>query len=168
MIQISPRYRKILAHRAGPSIGAVAIAFGAVAATASAASAEQTCKVAPGYVNCFSITPMENNDYAVHLGIDVHMSRQDAQNIIDAPGEEFSAKVFGDDWNWDNALFNVPVTWSAAGDSGLSAEFDIVVDGSTLDEDWEGTDELYGRITLFDPRGGEDRTFTTNVLTGDF
>jgi len=162
----SPRRTGI--RRAARVVGTVAIALGAVTVTAHAASAATTCKSQVGSVNCFSVDAVGNNDYRVHFGIDVDMSRQDAQTFIDHPGEEFSAKLFGDDPVWDNALKNVPVTWSAAWDGGLSAEFDVVVDGAVLDEDSDGRDELYGRVRLWDPRTNTTRTFYTNVLTGHY
>jgi hypothetical protein len=146
----------------------VAVAFATVALTATTASAQSACRSQVGSVNCFSIDPVGNGDYKVHLGIDVDMSRADAQTFIDHPGEEFSAKLYGDDPVWDNALKNVPVTWSAAWDGGLSAEFDVVLDRRVLDEDSDGRDELYSLIRLWDPRTNTTRTFTTNVLTGSY
>jgi len=154
-------------RRLAAAVGAVAVTAGAVALTASPASAHQVCRAAPGHVICLSTTPMANRDFAVHLGIDIHMSQADAQAIINAPGEELSAKIWADDPVYDNGLFSVPVTWSAAGEIGLSAEFDIVVDGEALDEDdgwFEGRlDEVYGVITLRDPRTGVVRSFTSPV-----
>jgi hypothetical protein len=98
------------------------------------------------------------------------MSRQDAQAIIDSPGEEFSAKIYGDDPVWDNAQVSVPVTWSAAWDGGLSAEMDMVATFAQLNEDdgyFDGyIDELYGQIRLFDPRTQRTRTFTSKVISG--
>jgi len=166
MIQISPRSRRVLALRAGRVIAAVAVACGAVAVTATAASAAQSCNGGVEYGSCIDITEIGTTDlHRVHLGIDVYMSRQDAQAIIDRPGEEFSATLMGDDPAYDNALINVPVTWSAAGDGGLSAEFDInALQGYWLNEDW-GQDEVYARIRLWDPRSGL-RTFTTPVVYG--
>jgi hypothetical protein len=154
-----------------------AVAAGLVAVTAFAtllvgsASADMTCKSGNGAVNCFSTEPSGDwtlRDWHVHIGIDVTMSQQDAQAIIDSPGEEFSAKVIADDPSFDNFLFYVPVTWSASWAGGLSAEFDIVVDGSRLNEDdgwFEGwLDEVYAKISLYDPRSGVTRTWTTNVI----
>jgi hypothetical protein len=145
-----------------------AIALGTVALTATTAAAQGACRSEPGSVNCFSIDYVGNGDYKVHVGIDVDMSRADAQTFIDHPGEEFSAKLYGDDPLWDNALKNLPVTWSAAWDGGLSAEFDVVVDRRVLDEDSDGRDELFSRIRLWDPRTNTTRTFTTKVLTASY
>jgi hypothetical protein len=156
--------------RAGRVAVAVLVACGAMAVLAGPASAEQRCRSGPGYVTCFSLERMNNTNIAVHIGIDVHMSQEDAQAIINAPGEEFSAKVFGDDEFFDNALINVPVTWSAAGTEGLSAEFDTVASWAQLDEDnsyWSGyVDELYASIKLVDPRTTVVRTFNTAIITG--
>ncbi|HET7475129.1 MAG TPA: hypothetical protein VFJ97_03790 [Dermatophilaceae bacterium] len=146
-------------------VAASAVAVGTIAATATVAAADESCTSGTGYVTCFSVTDVGNNDYAIHIGIDVEMSQQDAQTFIDHPGEEFSGTMMGEDYIWDNALFDIPVTWSAAWEGGLSAEFDVVVDGSQLNEDWEGEDEVYGRVRLWDPRTGDTRTFTTDVFS---
>jgi len=160
MFHFSPR---TLAHRAIRAILVVTMVLVALVASTSAASAESVCKSGTGYANCFEITERAI-DYEIYIGIDIYMSRQDAEAIISPPGEEFSATVMGQDTLWDNALFTVPVKGSWASDSGLSAEFTRVVNGSSLDEDWEGEDEVYGRIRLYDPRSRETLTFTTKVI----
>ena len=156
MSQTRSKLRRALARRIVPAVASVGIAaggIGAFASTASAATAHETCG-GVGYNECFSITPLGNSVYSVHIGIDVYMSPQDAQAFIDHPGEEFYAKVMGDDSVWDNFLFYVPVSWSAAGPDALSAEFDVVVAGSLLNEDVPGADELYARVGLTDPGPG--------------
>ena len=157
------------------SVAALAVAGSAFALVTGTAAADQTCKSGNGAVTCFSTEnsgPIGLNDWHVHIGIDVTMSRQDAQSIIDSPGEEFSAKVIADDPVYDNFLFWVPVTWSAAWDGGLSAEFDIVVDGSQMNEDdgfFEGyLDEVYSQIKLVDPRTGVTRSWNTGVIVQYF
>lgn len=169
MIQNSHRSRRVRAHRAGGVIAAVGVALGALVVTASAASADQSCRSGVGYVNCIDITQSAiiPPSYRVHFGIDVHMSRQDAEAIL-AGGGGFSATLMGDDYWYDNALKIVPVTWQAAGDGSLSAEFDTDVPRSLLNEDWDGRDEVYGRIRLYDPRTRTTSTFTTNVLYFNF
>lgn len=157
-------------RRLGRAAAVLALAGGTIGAMASPASAEQTCNSGTGYVVCFDLTRLPDGNIAVHLGIDITMSRQDAQAIIDSPGEEFSAKIYGDDPVWDNAQVSVPVTWSNAWDGGLSAEFDMVATFAQLNEDdgyFDGyIDELYGQIKLWDPRYNRTRTFTSNNITG--
>lgn len=149
---------------------ALAMSGSVLVVLASPASAEQICNSGNGYVVCFDLTRLDDGNIAVHIGIDVAMSRQDAQSIIDAPGEEFSAAVMGDDPYYDNTQVSVPVTWSAAWEGGLSAEFDRVATFAQLNEDdgfFDGyIDELYARIRLFDPRTQRTRTFTSRNITG--
>lgn len=158
------------AGRAGRALAVLGLAGGIVAASANVAGAEMTCNSGTGYAVCFDLIRLPDGNIAVHLGIDVAMSQQDAQSIIDSPGEEFSAKIYGDDPVWDNVQVSVPVTWSSAWSGGLSAEFDMVATFSQLNEDdgyFDGyIDELYGRISLFDPRTQRTRTFTSKVITG--
>ncbi|SDJ06301.1 hypothetical protein [Nonomuraea jiangxiensis] len=150
---------------------AVLVAAVALAGPASADPPPvNTCTGGTGHTICFSLDRQDDGNIAVHLGIDVAMSRADAQAIIDHPGEEFSAKIFGDDPVYDNGLVSVPVTWSAAWDGGLSAEFDRVATFAQLNEDdgyFDGyIDELYGRIELVDFRSGQTRGFNSAVITG--
>ncbi|MFF4618866.1 hypothetical protein [Nonomuraea jabiensis] len=141
---------------------------------ANPASAEpnpvNVCNNGSGFVMCFSLDRIQpGGDINVHLGIDVAMSREEAQTIIDHPGDEFSAKVIGEDPAFDNSLVSVPVTWSAAGDNGLSAEFDMVATWSQLNEDdgfFDGyVDDLFGRIVLAKP-DGQKRTFDSTTVHG--
>ncbi|WP_219471837.1 hypothetical protein [Nonomuraea rhizosphaerae] len=163
-------------HR--PAIRRLLIVLSAVTAAAALltapASAEPNpvnkCNSGTGFALCFSLDRLDDGNINVHLGIDVHMSRADAQAIIDGPGEEFSAKIIGQDPAFDNSLVSVPVTWSSAWDGGLSAEFDRVATWSQLNEDdgyFDGyIDELFGRIVLRDPRNGQTRTFNSALITG--
>ncbi|WP_433436849.1 hypothetical protein [Nonomuraea sp. CA-141351] len=148
---------------------AVLVAAVALAGPASADPVNK-CTGGTGYTICFSLDRQDDGNIAVHLGIDVAMSRADAQAIIDHPGEEFSAKIFGDDPVYDNGLVSVPVTWSAAWDGGLSAEFDRLATFAQLNEDdgyFDGyVDELYGHIDLVDFRSGQTRGFNSAVISG--
>jgi hypothetical protein len=117
------------------------------------------------YVICFSITQIGvSRGFNVHVGIDIYMSQQDAQNIIDAPGEEFSATLYGEDTIFDDKLKSIPVTWSASWEQGLSAEFDTFASRDLLDEDWDGDDELYATVNLYVPNTGSTRSFRTNTV----
>ncbi|MGI5291249.1 hypothetical protein ACQEVF_49185 [Nonomuraea polychroma] len=153
------------------------IVLSAVAAAvclASPASAEpnpvNVCNSGSDFTVCFSLDRLQpGGDINVHLGIDVAMSREEAQAIIDHSGEEFSAKIIGQDPAFDNSLASVPVTWSSAWDGGLSAEFDMVATWSQLNEDdgfFDGyIDDLFGRIVLTKPNG-QKRTFNSTTIHG--
>jgi len=125
---------------------------------------------ANNYIVCFSIR--QNGvgpDFTVHVGIDVNMSRQDAQNIIDAPGQEFSATLYGEDSFFDDTLKAIPVTSSWAWDGGLSAEFDAYASAALLDEDsTDPTDEIFARVKLRIPSTGGTRSFRTNNINEPF
>jgi hypothetical protein len=137
-------------------------------ATAGAASAaggigEQVCRGETNrYAICLYITDDPQSPYShsfkVHVGIDVTMSRQDAQNIIDGGGA-ITARMWGSDPVFDDNLIGVTRSWVSAWDGGLSAEFDRSVSGSVLDEDPEGLDEVYALVSLYVPVSGTTRTF---------
>lgn len=169
-IPLNRRRRTVLARRVGGTITAAGIAVAAIVGTASAASAASTCRSGTGYVNCFSINGSAFPN--VHIGIDVFMSPQDAQAMLDCPGQEFSAAIWGSDTFSDDFLFNMPLSeawvFSANGTSGLSAEFGTTVDAKMLDEDWDSDDDVYGKVKLRDCRTGQTRTFNTNQLHDDY
>ena len=54
----------------------------------------------------------------IHVGIDVYMSRQDAEALIAQSGSAFSAAMWGDDEWYDNWQTNLNLTWEAAWDGG--------------------------------------------------
>jgi hypothetical protein len=130
------------------------------------------CNYPEGSNTCLTITYQGNAVYDVHVGIDVYMSHQDAQDILNAPGEPFVAEIMGDDGHGplnDQVLFEVPIAtgWPAAGEGSLSAEFDKRVGQRALNED-DGRDEVYARVRLFDARTGQTRIFTSGKITGDY
>jgi len=145
-------------------------------ATAGAASAgrlhEQTCVGQAGrYTICLYITddPQSpySHSYKIHVGIDVNMSRADAQNIIDGGGT-ITARMYGSDSFFDDNLIGVTRSWVSAWDGGLSAEFDRSVNGSVLDEDPEGEDEVFARVSLYVPVSGNTRTFRSDEVSASF
>ncbi|GAA0441651.1 hypothetical protein Acor_06250 [Acrocarpospora corrugata] len=166
--------RRTRSGRLRQALTVVSVAAVTAVALAGPAAAEPSpqvkCKSGTGHVICFSLDRLDDGNVAVHLGIDISMSRADAQAIIDHPGEELIAKIIGQDPAFDNTLMSVPVTWSTAGDAGLSAEFDRLATFAQLNEDdgyFDGyIDELFGRIQLTDPRTTQTRTFTSPVITG--
>jgi len=122
------------------------------------------------YIICFSITQIgiAGPNFNVHVGINVDMSQQDAQNIIDAPGEAFSATLYGEDTFFNDTLKRIPVTFSSAWEGGLSAEFDTFASAVTLDEDWDGTDEIFAHVTLHISPTDTNRYFRTNNINEPF
>lgn len=148
--------------------GAIGLAaLGMMTVMSGAAEAKSTCSSGSKHVICFSIIHVGGDQYDVHVGIDITMSRADAQAIIDQPGDPVDAWAMGDDPFFDNAEFRIPLTWVAAGDGGLGAEFDIRVPYAALDEDSDGGDELFARVRLFDQRVST-RTFTSRTLSSPF
>jgi hypothetical protein len=151
-------------------IAATAV-FGAVGLTAGPASAAAPpCATPPGSVLCWSINGVGNGNFAVHVGIDVHMSLEDAQEYIDDQGDPFLVSIRGDDsGTLAEFLFSVPVTaLGASVESGLSGDFDIVVPGSWLNED-NGQDEVRAQVVLIDTDTNTvTDTFVSNRIVGNW
>ncbi|MGI5507288.1 hypothetical protein [Lentzea sp. CA-135723] len=141
-------------------------ALGIMTVTAGAAEAKQTCSTGTNHTICFTITKVGSDTYDVSVGLDARMSRADAQNIIDQPGDPVDAWAMGADW-FDNAEFRIPVSWVRATDNGLSAQFYIQVPYNALDEDSDGGDELYARARLFDTRTST-KTYKSKELHSPF
>jgi hypothetical protein len=156
---------------------AVGLVAGASLATADAASAagglhEQVCGgQANRYTVCLYITDDPQSPYShyykVHVGIDVRMSQQDAQNIIDGGGA-INARMYGADAVFDDNLQGVTRSWVSAWEGGLSAEFDRSISGGVLDEDPEGVDEVYARVSLYVPSSGVTRNFNSPEVEASF
>jgi hypothetical protein len=149
-------------------LGVMAASGGTIALIMSAlavpASAEQKCTGRPDSNVCLSIDNF-NGGYLIHVGIDVHMSLQDAQAILDAPGEPFSARMMGSDPLSDDELFPIVLMGTgASAETGLGADFQIVAARSQLNEDdsfFDDVDEVFARIQLVDPRTGTTRFFNS-------
>jgi hypothetical protein len=143
------------------------VAGATLALTATSASAWSLPSVCAGDSEktvCLEGYTPGNHMIQVHVGIDVYMSRQDAEAILAQAGSAFSAAMIGDDPSYDNFLTYVNLTWEAAWDGGLSAEFDQLIPASLLDEDsswFDNRDEVYARVSLYDARSGTTRVFNT-------
>jgi hypothetical protein len=159
--------RRRWTRRALISAGAVLAAGSTLAFTASPASAwslPTVCTSGTNYTICLSGYTPGNHMIQIHVGIDVHMSRQDADNILAQAGNAFSARMWGADPSYDDWL-DAPLTlsWEASWDGGISAEFDTLVPAWKLDEDdswFDNKDDLFARVTLHDFRVG-DRNFNS-------
>jgi hypothetical protein len=143
---------------------------GAVAATAAPASAAQTCTGARDSNVCLSIDRRADGNYNVHVGIDAYMPLHEAQEYVDDPGVPFTVWLRGDDGSPVEYLFHVPITTlSASAGWGLSADFDTVVSGRSLDEDYGSTDEVRAQVWLVDTDTNRTtKTFLSNRLVGNW
>ncbi|MFD8493969.1 hypothetical protein [Amycolatopsis sp. NPDC059657] len=154
-----PWKRRITRAAAITAVGASALVMSAVPSMAA-----QKCTGAAEANVCLSIDRLSNGEYAVHLGIDWHISKSDAEAII-LGGGPLRAEMIGDDAFSDDHLFDVPLTDAGASDGfGLSIDFDRVVPAFFLDEDntpFDRTDEVFGRIKITDRRTNSTRTFDT-------
>jgi hypothetical protein len=68
-------------------------------------------------------------------------------------------RLWGSDPFQDDNLKGITRSWVAAGDGGLSAEFDRSISGAVLDEDPEGGDEVFATVDLYVPVSGNTRQF---------
>ena len=156
-------------------IAATAV-LGAVALTAVLASAAETCTGEADSNLCLRINQRTDGNFDVHVGIDVHMPLHKAQEYVGNVGEPFTVWIRGEDGDVDQNLFSVPMTPGtlvATPESGLSAEFDTVVEGRDLDEDRGGRDEIFAQVQLFDTDTGEEAKdegspFISNVIVGNW
>jgi hypothetical protein len=155
------------------------IAGSALAVTASTATATQACaQPQEGRANT-CLTIVRTNDVRGHcdirVGIDIEMRLKDAQDLInDAGGNPFGTMIMANDHDdpfRDTAgLFEVPLApgWPRASEGGLSAEFYTHVSYQLLDEDKPGSDEVYARIALHDPRYPTPRLYHSGIITGNY
>ena len=82
-----------------------------VGVAAAAGVGEQSCRgEANRYTICILISRYGLNDFQVYVGIDVVMSQQYAQEVIDLAGDPFSATVYGEDPVWDDTLMGLRMT----------------------------------------------------------
>ena len=163
----------MMKRRAIQLVLALAVVLGVSVATAGVAVAagvgEQSCRgEANRYTICILISRYGLNDFQIYVGIDVVMSQQYAQSVIDLPGEPFSAMVYGEDPIWDDFLMYLPLTGTWAWSGGLSAEFWAVANGR-LNEDGGGDkDEIFAEVSLFLPWPATSRSFRTSTITAFF
>jgi hypothetical protein len=167
----------ILAHKVLRTVMAVGLAAAVSLGTAGVASAarlgDSTCGgQANRYTVCLYITSADSeypitHYVKVHVGIDVKMTQQDAQNIIDGGGQ-ITARMWGSDSIFDDNLKGVTLSWVSAWEGGLSAEFNRYIWEGDLDEDPEGVDEVYAKVELYIPSSGVTRTFRSPEVETTF
>lgn len=168
------KIRKVALSAAAATLGLVAMAAPAAAAAPSTPTPltlpQGTCNVSESAQWCLFITKPDAGvrQYRIDVGIDLRMSQRDAQEIIDAPGDPLTVQMWDDDVDRDHPLFRVPAVSLHAAESGLSADFAIVVSGAKLDVDAIGEDEVFAGITFRDPRTGQIRTFDTTTVRHAF
>lgn len=163
-------------HACKPMVLAILTSF--LVLSASAASAAMRCKSPPegGSNTCLTIENQGFGIYKVVVGIDVQMSQQQAQSIIDANGgQPFVAILLAHDHD-DPARDTTGLGEFDANSSrsvwvtpdGLSGSFEVLVAQQVLDEDKDGRDELVARVLLNDPRYPSPRKFHSGIITGYF
>ena len=167
-----PRSRRVLAA----ALAIVATCLLTAAPPAPAAATDMACNYDNATFNaCLKFDPAGSSWWNAHVGIDVYMPQQYAQEII-ACGAGFRASVWGDDGaagmsSSDQYISSLGLKggWPAAGPDGLGAEFGASIYGYYLDEDRGGdTDELYARVSYRDCHNGLTRTFVTGTVRGNF
>ena len=159
-------------RRAIQLVLALAVVIGVSVATVGVAAAagvgEQSCRgEANRYTICILISRYGLNDFQVYVGIDVVMSQQYAQSVIDLPGDPFSATVYGEDPVWDDTLMGLRLTGTWASSGGLSAEFHAVALDGRLNEDGD-KDEVFAGVWLFLPWPASSRSFRTTTISAFF
>jgi hypothetical protein len=136
-------------------------ALGAIAAltvgTAVAGAADRA--EAGGFISVYlhPIQEIGGQLCSARVGVDVNMSESDAREFIAHPGDEATVKLMADDPIWDNAIIALPTdapTWPQTWAGGYSVEFTRIFSCHFLNEDWEGQDEIYARVTFNDFRTG--------------
>lgn len=164
-----PRGRRRLVRGTLAAAMALGIVGGTMGATTGTASAAMRCTGARDSNVCLWVNGVGNGQFVVHVGIDFHISREDAQEYIDDAGDPFQVWIRGDDNGPAEFLFTVPMTAIGASDeSGLSADFERTVPGSWLNED-AGTDEVYAELTLTDTDTNTvTRVFKSPVIVGNW
>jgi hypothetical protein len=168
MLETNPRRgRRRPALLAAGALAAVGSALLLTAESASAWSLPQRCGGAPAANAC--LNGYTDDPYVqVNVGIDVWMSAQEAQAILAPPGTAFTAALYGSDGGGSvQYLQSLPLTYEKAGPTAdLSAEFDMAVPRSKLNEDTDGwwgcdKDEVFARVWLYDSVHRTTRTFDT-------
>jgi hypothetical protein len=149
-------------RRAIGALGALVIAGSALALTAAAAAAaDPHCNYPYGSNTCLTLEDQGGGIYNTRVGIDIRMSQEEAQYLIDvnggAPfGVEVLAHDHDDPADDTSGLFEIgdepdDLYQVSAGANGLSGNFEEKVSCLIFNEDNDGPDEVVARVTLYDP-----------------
>ena len=164
---------RVWKRRALGVVGALMLVGSAVALTEAATlpMPGPACNYPSGSNTCLTIRYLGNGIYSVLVGIDVHMSRQEAQSIVNAGGELFVAVIMANDHpnpaHDTTGLFEVPRTEMGVWEGGLYASFYLEVGSSALNEDHDRwLDEVCARVWLHDNLRGRTHTFHSGIILG--
>lgn len=106
----------------------------------------------------------------IRVGVDIQMSEADAISFLDHPGEEATARLWGDDPYSDDRLdpLSVDRGWPRTWAGGYSVEYSLWIGCGFLDEDGDGRDEIYAQITFDDFRTGQRHVANSANRTGNY
>ena len=158
---------RLAARRLAASLAAAtALAIGIGASPASATSFMSTT---------LTVTAIANNDYIVRVSGHIEMSQADAQAACAFAGDPVDVELWGQDAGiLADDLLITKSEWAAAAMScttsstGLNYSVSVTRDGDVLNEDRPGEDELYGYVTFFDIRTGQNNVDASNVVSRSF
>ena len=167
-------YLHVWRRRAMGALGALVIAASVVAVTTSAALAQMACNWPPegGSNTCLTLENQGAGIYNVRVGIDVYMSQQEAQYLIDVNGGlPFGVEVLAHDHDDPaddtSGLVEVNEIYQvSAGANGLFGNFERKISCHILNEDKDGRDEVVVRVSLYDPRYPKPRQFHSGIIVG--
>jgi hypothetical protein len=144
------------------------------------ASAASSCAINSERSLCLAVDAVGGRNYLVHVGVNVHMPVEEAQEYVDDPGAPFFVTIVADDGIVScpifcgtviPTLFQVPMTdLSASSDGGLSGSFDVIVPGSALNEDPPGQeDEIRAFVEVWDRDTNRlVKRYLSNQLSGNW
>lgn len=168
---------RVWRRRALGVVGALMLAGSVLALTASAASADMACNYPPGSNTCLTIEPVPGGWYAVKLGIDItyryspaYLFYPDALDLIaaaHAAGQPvFTVQIWGEDGRDDHRLFDLRDCSATAYSNALYGECYAEVPPSALNEDADGRDELFAKVSLIDCRSSPCYVWRNNWYSG--
>lgn len=157
------------------TLSALAMTAGLLTATTTPASADaMACNYDGVTFNaCLTIDYAGSGRWNVRVGFDRYLPRAYADAILACPGRgSFSAALWGNDGGHpkDTKIGNLYLTagWPRSGSNpdGLFAQF--YGNGMNLNEDSDGTDEIYAEVKYTDCYNGYTFTYRTGQHTYTF
>jgi len=152
----------------------LAVSGGALIATSSpAAAAEQHCNYNANFNACLTLTYKGFFWYDATVGLDVHMSQQYAQWLVDCP-HVVRSTIWGDDGGSNRSRIRDLVLspgWPGAGPDGYGVEmYTININADELNEDGDDDrDEFYATIQYLDCMTGFwSPEYRTGEFVGDY